>query len=77
MSDAMLVPRATSALEVPGLVKHVPCNPLNSMHELVRRTASKSRPKMCSEVCVENKLCGQLPWCVTVLQSSEAVLIPI
>lgn len=56
MSDTMLVPRATSALEVPGLVKHVPCNPLSSMHELVRGTASKSRPRMCSEVWVENSV---------------------
>lgn len=76
MSDATLLPRATSASEVPGLVKHVPCNPLSSMYELVRRTASRSRPMMCSKVCVENTLCGGLPWCVTVLQSSKAALIP-
>lgn len=75
MSDAMLLPRAASV--APGLVKHVPCNPLNSMCELVRRTASKSRPKMCSEVFVENKLCGGLLQCVTVCQSSEVALIPI
>lgn len=75
MSDAMLLPRA--ALAVPGLVKHVPCNPLNSMCELVRRTASKSRPKMCSEVFVENKLRCGLPWRVTVRQSSEVASIPI
>lgn len=64
MSDAMLLPRATSASEVPGLVKHVPYNPLNSMCELVWGTASRSRPMMCSEVCV----CGeQTVWWITIV----------
>lgn len=77
MSDAMLLPRAASASEVPGLLKHVPCNPLNSMCELVRRTASKRRSRMCSEVCVGKKLYSGLPWCVAVLGSSEAALVPV
>jgi len=56
MSDAVLLYKAAQPSEVPGLFKRVPCNPLNCMRELVRRTSSRSKPMTCSEVVGGNKL---------------------
>lgn len=76
MSDAVLLYKAALASEVPRLFKHVSCNPLNCMCKLVRRTSSRSKPIMCSEVAGGNKLNAELLWCITVFLSSEADLIP-
>lgn len=77
MSDAALLYKAALASEVPRLFKHVPCNPVDCVCKLVRRTAGRSKPVTRSEAVGGNKPNAELLWCIApVLLRWEADLTP-